>query len=160
MDGMPQAGAQERLRQDFGQLMRDFGNMMGDLPQGMGNAEQSMRDAVQNLNKGDFDGAGDAQNQALSQMQQSMQSMQQMLQQQAGANRGPGQRDPMDPFGRTTPREDSAGGNSVNTTGVKVPDQSEMERARQIFEELRQRRNDPARPRDERDYLDRLLKQF
>ena len=93
-------------------------------------------------------------------MQQSMQQMQQQMQKQAGMNRGPGQRDPMDPFGRTTPREDSAGGNSVNTTGVKVPDQSEMERARQIFEELRQRRNDPARPRDERDYLDRVLKQF
>jgi uncharacterized protein (TIGR02302 family) len=158
--GQPQAGQQERLRQDFGQLMRDFGNMMGDLPQGMGQAEQSMRDAVQSLNKGDFDGASDSQNQALSQMQQSMQSMQKLMQQQAGANRGPGQRDPMDPFGRTTPREDSAGGNSVNTTGTKVPDQSEMERARQIFEELRLRRNDPQRPRDERDYLDRLLKQF
>jgi uncharacterized protein (TIGR02302 family) len=160
MNGQPQAGQQEGLRQDFGQMMRDFGNMMGDMPQSMGQAEQSMRRAVDALNKGDFEGAGDAQNQALSQMQQSMQQMQQQLQQQAGMNRGPGQRDPMDPFGRTTPREDSAGGNSVNTTGVKVPDQSEMERARQIFEELRDRRNDPARPRDERDYLDRLLKQF
>ena len=149
----------ESLRQDFGQMMRDFGNMMGDMPQSMGQAEQSMRRAVDALNKGDFEGAGEAQNQALSQMQQSMQQMQQQMQ-QAGMNRGPGQRDPMDPFGRTTPREDSAGGNSVNTTGVKVPDQSEMERARQIFEELRDRRNDPARPRDERDYLDRLLKQF
>ena len=104
--------------------------------------------------------ASDAQNQALSQLQQSMQSMQQMLQRQAGANRGPGQRDPMDPFGRPANQQDSAGGNTTDTYGVKVPDQSEMERARQIFEELRQRRNDPSRPRDERDYLDRLLKQF
>jgi uncharacterized protein (TIGR02302 family) len=158
MNGQPQAGEQEGLRQDFGKLMRDFGNMTGDMPQSMGQAEQSMRRAVDALKKGDFEGAGDAQNQALSQMQQSMQQMQQQM--QAGMNRGPGQRDPMDPFGRTTPREDSAGGNSVNTTGVKVPDQSEMERARQIFEELRDRRNDPTRPRDERDYLDRLLKQF
>jgi uncharacterized protein (TIGR02302 family) len=158
MNGEPQAGQQEGLRQEFGKLMRDFGNMTGDMPQSMGQAEQSMRRAVEALKKGDFDGASDAQNQALSQMQQSMQQMQQQM--QAGMNRGPGQRDPMDPFGRTTPREDSAGGNSVNTTGVKVPDQSEMERARQIFEELRDRRNDPARPRDERDYLDRLLKQF
>jgi uncharacterized protein (TIGR02302 family) len=158
MNGQPQAGEQEGLRQDFGKLMRDFGNMTGDMPQSMGQAEQSMRRAVDALKKGDFDGASEAQNQALSQMQQSMQQMQQQM--QAGMNRGPGQRDPMDPFGRTAPREDSAGGNSVNTTGVKVPDQSEMERARQIFEELRDRRNDPARPRDERDYLDRLLKQF
>ncbi|GAB2176208.1 TIGR02302 family protein [Dongia sp. agr-C8] len=158
MNGQPQAGEQESLRQDLGKLMRDLGNMTGDMPQSMGQAEQSMRRAVDALKKGDFEGAGEAQSQALSQMQQSMQQMQQQM--QAGMNRGPGQRDPMDPFGRTTPREDAAGGNSVNTTGVKVPDQSEMERARQIFEELRDRRNDPARPRDERDYLDRLLKQF
>ena len=86
--------------------------------------------------------------------------VQQMLQRQAGASRGPGQRDPMDPFGRVSPQQDSSGGNTTDTYGVKVPDQSEMERARQIFEELRLRRNDPSRPRDERDYLDRLLKQF
>src|SRR3569623_1300034 len=93
-------------------------------------------------------------------LQQSFRMQRGQQQGQAGLNRGPGQRDPMDPFGRTAPREDSAGGNSGNTTGVKVPDQSELERARQIFEELRDRRNDPTRPRDERDYLDRLLKQF
>jgi uncharacterized protein (TIGR02302 family) len=158
MNGQPQAGEQEGLRQDFGQLMRDFGNMMGDMPQSMGQAEQSMRRAVEALKNGDFEGAGEAQSQALSQMQQSMQQMQQQM--QAGMQRGPGQRDPMDPFGRTTPKEDSAGGNSVRTSGDKVPDESQIERARQIFEELRQRRNDPERPRDERDYLDRLLKQF
>jgi uncharacterized protein (TIGR02302 family) len=159
-DGGLQAAQQDLLRQDLGQLMRQFGNMMGDLPQGMGQAEQSMRQAVQNLNKGQFGDASDAQNQALSQLQQSMQSMQQMLQRQAGASRGPGERDPMDPFGRVSPQQDSSGGNTTDTYGVKVPDQSEMERARQIFEELRLRRNDPSRPRDERDYLDRLLKQF
>ena len=159
-DGQLQAAQQDLLRQDLGQLMRQFGNMMGDLPQGMGQAEQSMRDAVKALNNGQFDGASDAQNQALSQLQQSMQSMQQMMQRQAGMNRGPGQRDPMDPFGRPASKEDSAGGNTTDTFGVKVPDQSEMERARQIFEELRERRNDPSRPREEKDYLDRLLKQF
>jgi len=150
-EGQMQAGQQEQLRQDLGKLMRDFSNMMGgDLPQGMGKAEQSMRGAVQSLNQGDFE--------ALSQLQQSMQSMQQQL--QAGANRGPGQRPPMDPFGRNAPHEETSGGNSANTNYMKIPDQSQMERARQIFEELRQRRNDPGRPRDERDYLDRLLKQF
>jgi uncharacterized protein (TIGR02302 family) len=159
-DGGLQAAQQDLLRQDLGSLMRQFGNMMGDLPQGMGQAEQSMRQAVQNLNKGQFGDASDAQNQALSQLQQSMQSMQQMMQRQAGASRGPGQRDPMDPFGRPANQQDSSGGNTTDTYGVKVPDQSEMERARQIFEELRRRRNDPSRPRDERDYLDRLLKQF
>jgi uncharacterized protein DUF4175 len=41
-----------------------------------------------------------------------------------------------------------------------VPLNSELDRSRQIFEELRQRRNQPDRPKIERDYLDRLLRQF
>ncbi len=38
--------------------------------------------------------------------------------------------------------------------------QSDIDRSRQIFEELRQRRNETSRPKFERDYLDRLLRQF
>jgi hypothetical protein len=112
------------------------------------------------LNGSDFDRATEAQNQALSQMQQGMQSMQQMLQRQAGASNGPGQRDKMDPFGRTTTNQDGNGPNASDTS--KGPDLSGngLDRARDLFEELRQRRNDPSRPREELDYLDRLLKQF
>jgi uncharacterized protein (TIGR02302 family) len=158
--GQEQAGQQDLLRRDLGQLMRQFGNMTGDLPQGMGQAEQSMRQAVEALNGSDFDRATEAQNQALSQMQQGMQSMQQMLQRQAGASNGPGQRDKMDPFGRTTTNQDGNGPNASDTS--KGPDLSGngLDRARDLFEELRQRRNDPSRPREELDYLDRLLKQF
>ena len=158
--GSANGAAQELLRQDLGSLMRQFGNMMGDLPQGMGQAERSMRDAVDALNQPDFDRAAEAQNRALNQMQQSMQSMQQMLQRQSGNMHGPGERDPMDPFGRTTQSNDRAGGNSTDIRGVKVPTEGDLQRARQIFDELRLRRNDPNRPKDEREYLDRLLKQF
>ncbi|HEY4162678.1 MAG TPA: TIGR02302 family protein, partial [Dongiaceae bacterium] len=63
--GHDQAGQQDLLRQDLGQLMRQFGNMTGDLPQGMGQAEQSMRQAVEALNGSNFDRATEAQNQAL-----------------------------------------------------------------------------------------------
>jgi methyl-accepting chemotaxis protein len=133
--------------------------MMGDLPQGMGQAEQSMREAVDALHKPDFNGAADAQNQALKQMQQSMQSMKDMIQRQAGNSQGPGQRDKMDPFGRSNGEEES-GGNIPDTQGPQIPKESELQRARQIFEELRQRQTDPNRPKDEREYLDRLLKQF
>lgn len=157
--GSGNGAGQEQLRQDFGSLMRRFSNMMGDLPQGMGQAEQSMREAVDALRKPDFNGAADAQNQALKQMQQSLQSMKDMMQRQAGTSQGPGQRDKMDPFGRPN-GEDEQGGNTVQTEGVKIPTEGDLQRARQIFDELRQRRNDPNRPKDEREYLDRLLKQF
>ncbi len=159
--GAASGAAQEQLRRDLGALMRQFGNLMGDLPQGMGQAERSMRDAVDSLSQPDFDRAAEAQNQALTQMQQSLQSMQQMLQRQAGSSRGPGQRDPMDPFGRATQENRDGTGNAVDTN----PENADLsggglERARSIFEELRKRRNDPGRPKEERDYLDRLLKQF
>jgi hypothetical protein len=66
----------------------------------------------------------------------------------------------MDPFGRAAPGSEDSGSNATETNGVKVPDQDAMQRSRQIFEELRQRRNDPSRPKLERDYIDRLLRHF
>jgi uncharacterized protein (TIGR02302 family) len=171
MDGMPGEGrgagtgamGQEQLRRDLGNLMRQMGQAFGDLPQGLGAAEQAMRDAVDALGKPDFGGAADAQNEALNQLQQGLQSAQQMMQRQMGLREGPGQRDQMDPLGRTVKgAEDGATGNAVDTDGGRDVDISSdpLQRARQIFDELRQRRNDPSRPKQERDYLDRLLKQF
>lgn len=165
MGNGPGSGAfgQEQLRRDLGNLMRQFGEAFGDLPQGLGQAEQAMRDAVDALNQPNYGNAAEAQNEALNQLQQGMQAAQQMMQRQMGANPGPGQRDQMDPLGRTVPnREEGATGNTYNTYSGDGVDTSggELERARRIFEELRDRRNDPARPKDERDYLDRLLKQF
>lgn len=155
------AMGQEQLRRDLGELMRQMGQAFGDLPQGLGAAEQAMRDAVEALNQPDFNGAANAQNEALNQLQQGLQSAQQMMQRQMGAAPGPGRRDQMDPLGRPAKSEDeTAGGNTTDTFGVKVPEAGALERARQIFEELRERRNDPSRPKQERDYLDRLLKQF
>lgn len=169
--GMPGEGTgtgsgamgQEQLRQQLGELMRQMGQAFGDLPQGLGQAEQAMRDAVEALNQPNFDSAAEAQNEALNQLQQGLQSAQQMMQRQMGTQTGPGQRDPMDPLGRTVKGpEDGATGNAVDTSdgGNFDPSGAALERARQIFDELRNRRNDPARPKPERDYLDRLLKQF
>ncbi len=154
------AAAQEALRQQLGDLMRRFGNAAGDIPQGMGQAEQSMRGATDALNGQDLDSAAQAQNEALERLQQSMRQMSDMLQQQAGS-RGPGQRDPMDPFGRSYDDDEGPGGDAYAREGTDVvPLQSDIDRSRQIFEELRQRRNQTGRPKFERDYLDRLLRQF
>ena len=154
------AAAQDALRQQLGELMRRFSNATGNIPQGMGQAEQYMRGAVDPLNGQDLDWAAQAQNDALERLQQGMQQMSDMLQQQAGS-RGPGQRDPMDPFGRAYDDEEGPGGDAYAREGTDVvPMRSDIDRSRQIFEELRQRRNDANRPKFERDYLDRLLRQF
>ena len=162
--GMASSGSagQEQLRRDLGNLMRRMGEAFGDLPQGMGQAEQAMRNAVDALNKPNFGEAVDAQNEALKQLQNGLESAQQMMQRQIGDRDGPGERAPMDPLGRTVKgSEDGATGNAVDTSdGAGLPGTDADGRARQIFDELRNRRNDPSRPKPERDYLDRLLKQF
>ena len=161
MPGGNGADAQEALRQQLGELMRRFSNATGDIPQGMGQAEQSMRGATDALRGRDLDSAAQAQNDALEQLKQGMQQMNQALRQQMGAQRGPGQRDPMDPFGRALSNDEGPGGDAFAREGADVvPLNSELDRSRQIFEELRQRRNQPDRPKIERDYLDRLLRQF
>jgi Domain of unknown function (DUF4175) len=161
MPGGNGADAQEALRQQLGELMRRFSNATGDIPQGLGQAEQFMRGATDALRGDQLDGAAQAQNDALEQLKQGMQQMSQAMRQQMGAQRGPGQRDPMDPFGRAMSDDEGPGGDAFAREGSDVvPMESEFDRSRQIFEELRQRRNQPQRPKIERDYLDRLLRQF
>ena len=68
----------------------------------------------------------------------------------------PGQADQggRDPLGRYNQ------GNSTDNADVAVPEQRERQRTQAIQEELRRRGADQERPRQELDYIDRLLKQF
>jgi uncharacterized protein (TIGR02302 family) len=59
-----------------------------------------------------------------------------------------------DPLGR------SAQGSSTDNADVTVPEERERQRTQAIQEELRRRGADQERPRQELDYIDRLLKQF
>ena len=45
-------------------------------------------------------------------------------------------------------------------TTVKVPEERDLQRARDILEELRRRLSDMGRPQIELDYIERLLKRF
>jgi hypothetical protein len=63
--------------------------------------------------------------------------------------------EPRDPLGRPQRNQGPHAGNSV-----KVPDEIDMQRAREILEELRRRSAEPLRPRLELDYFDRLLRRF
>lgn len=150
------ARQQEELRQTLGGLMRRMGDALGDLPQGIGDAEQQMRQATESLRQENLPDATDAQNKALGNLQQSLQSLNQQLQRQA-RNNSRGERPPMDPLGRVLP--DANGGDSTDTSNFSI-EESPLEQARRIFEELLDRRNDSSRPREEREYLERLLKQF
>ncbi|HEX9447437.1 MAG TPA: DUF4175 family protein, partial [Dongiaceae bacterium] len=156
IDPAQNAGAQEGLRRALGKLMQDVGNATGSLPQGLGQAEQAMRRATQSLQQGDPAGAGEAQNQALDSLQKGMRDLSESGKNTAGGN-GPGQRPP---FGPGNGDGEESNGGSDNNDRLPKDAIDMLQRSQQIFEELRKRRNNPDRPKQEKDYLDRLLRQF
>jgi uncharacterized protein (TIGR02302 family) len=76
-----------------------------------------------------------------------------------GQNSGPGREraDGRDPLGR---RNRDANGSADEGSDVRVPDEMEQARTRAIQEELRRRLGERERPRQELDYIDRLLRRF
>ena len=160
------AARQEALRRSLGRMMRDLANQMGEIPGPLGRAEQEMRDAARALQQGQPGQATGPQQDALDQLQQGMQAMQQAMQQQ-GNQPGQGSAPAMgqqglspgqqrDPLGRS--RED--GGRAASNEDVQIPDEMQMQRSREILNELRERSGDRTRPEFERDYIDRLLNRF
>lgn len=165
--GRRQQALRERL-QELQRRMRGMG-MQGE--QGLADAEQAMRDAEGQLGQGQEGPAVDSQGRALEGLQRGMQGMAQQMQQMMGQGDGteqagdmPGDGTPEgrsrasnrdnDPLGRPTRSRDFSDGR------VKVPtaDESAVQRARRIMEELRRKLGEPTRPREELDYFDRLLR--
>jgi len=62
-----------------------------------------------------------------------------------------------DPFGRQ--RQDN-GTSPDNDGGITIPDNNQLQHAKEIYDELRRRSTEPTRPEIEREYIDRLLKQY
>jgi hypothetical protein len=116
----------------------------------MGRAEKGLRD-------GDLGKGADQETRALEQLRQGAQDMAKQLLSQMPSRYGMGgSRTELDPMGR--PPQKTDGPDQGNT--VKVPDEIDMQRAREILEELRKRLGETGRPPVELDYLERLLKRF
>lgn len=157
------AAEQEALRRMLGEMMRRLGDMTDTIPQGLGQAERSMRDARQALDQGQPGQAVPHQSDALEQLRQGMDSLADQMMQSFGA--GPGSRQQMgqqplpgegrDPMGRST--EDSGFGSAND---VEIPTDADIQRARDILQELHRRAGQPDRPPVERNYIDRLLERF
>ncbi len=165
---MSPAERQEALRRGLGQLMRQLGNMMGQIPRPLGEAEQEMRGATRALENEQPGQAVQPQTNALDSLRQGMQAMQQALQQQmmgqqprmGGQGQGPlgWQGDQLrDPLGRS---REQPGQGHVDTGDVKIPSEAELQRAREILDELRRRSGQRNRPELELDYIERLLERF
>ena len=153
---------QEGLRRDLGEMMRRLGEALGDIPRPMGRAEQAMRDARDALRGNEPGEALDPQSRAIDQLQQGMQAMAEAFMEQMGEQPGRGQGPVgMTPgFGRDPLGRETGQGRFEATEGVELPGEMDLQRAREILNELRRRRGQQGRPTDELDYIDRLLRQF
>jgi hypothetical protein len=124
-------------------------------PSQFGGAQQSMEEAEQALRNGDLEGAARAEQRALEQLRQGAQSMAQQMLRQMPGQYGRAADVPLDPMGRPQRTEGPDPG-----TSVKVPDEIDIQRAREILEELRRRAGEQTRPLLELDYIERLLRRF
>jgi uncharacterized protein (TIGR02302 family) len=148
---------QGQLRESLGRLqkgLRDFGI---DAPGQFGGAAEAMDRAERMLRDGDLEGATQEESRALEQLRQGARNMaEQMLRQlpsRFGMSNGSTE---LDPMGRPPQRTDGPDPG----VGVKVPDQIDVQRARELLEELRRRLGEQTRPLLELDYIERLLKRF
>jgi uncharacterized protein (TIGR02302 family) len=165
------AGDQEALRHQLGEMMRQLGEQSGDIPQSLGRAERAMHGAADALQQGQPGDAIGPQTEALDQLQQAARSMAEQMMGQSGNGQpdgtDPGDREGQhqaerDPFGRFN--ADDHANSGVDDGGrlrLGGPDNNyAVEKAKGILDELRRRAGERERPEVERDYIDRLLKQF
>jgi uncharacterized protein (TIGR02302 family) len=152
------------LRRQLEELMRQLGQMGAQGKQALGEAGRAMGEAEGQLGKGQAGAAAGAQGRALEALRRGAQGLaRQMMAGRTGRGggnprgltgigRGNSEAESSDPLGRSRLSRRPDPGNSV-----KVPGAIDAQRARRILEELRRRLGEADRPKDERDYLERLL---
>jgi uncharacterized protein (TIGR02302 family) len=157
----PLQAPQEKLGNELTPIIKQM-MKSPDASAALKRAQDAMDDAADQLGGGDLPQAGQSQQKAIEELRKGGQSLaQQMLQQMAGQGAavpgsvGPGSGDNEDPFGRPQSSSGPTYGDSV-----KVPDKMDIQRAREILEELQKRAAERGRPDTELEYLDRLLRRF
>jgi uncharacterized protein (TIGR02302 family) len=151
------AAQQKALRKELNDIVEGLGEA-GDLPDALGQADDAMRRAEQALGAKRPQDAETPQGEALNALRESAKAlgkkiMENMAKNGQGRGKKPG--GPDDPLGRPDATDQPGDG-----AGIRVPDEPDIARAREIMDELRKRASDRQRPKTELDYLDRLLEQF
>ena len=155
-EGNRAAAAQEALRKALGEVGRKLGQALGgEMPQSLGEAGQAMAGASGSLSKNAWGPAAEQQGEALRLLREGANEAMKTMEAQG---RGSGRLGlvPRDPFGR--PMRGGAG--YGDDGGTKLPTGTDIQRARQILDELRRRSGEWQRPPEEKDYLRRLLRQY
>ena len=146
------AARQKALRDMLDRMLEDMRALGANPPDQIEDAGRAMGDAGKALDQEKLGRATQQQTLALDRLRQGSQSMAEQLLKGLVARFG---RTPRDPLGRPRRTQGPDLGNSV-----KVPDEIDVQRAREILEELRRRLSEPARPPLELDYIERLLRRF
>ncbi|UCI20857.1 TIGR02302 family protein [Mesorhizobium sp. B2-1-8] len=148
---------QGQLKSDLEQLKKGLEGMGMEPNEGFGEAGKSMGSAEKALGEGQGDEAVGHQGRALEALRKGakdmMKQMQAMQGDQGGSQEGGRQQGAdRDPLGRPRASRGPDFGDSV-----KVPDEIDVQRARQILEAIRKRLGNALSPDIERSYLERLL---
>lgn len=164
----PKEGATEQtgIRGKLGEIMRKIGEGLPQVPENFGKADQAMKSARNELKEGDPQGSLEHQKEALKELEGAMDNAVKQLAEQLQTTmmnfgmpqEGPGYGEGYDPLGRRMGKPGDNG--QPGDDFVAIPEEKERRRVQQIIEELRARSNDYTRPKQEREYIDRLLNQF
>lgn len=157
----PLQGAQEKLGNELTPIIKQM-MQNPQTAQALKRAQDAMDEASDQLGTGDLGPAGKNQQKAIEQLRKGGQALaQQLMQQMAGSGAmvpgasGAGGGENEDPFGRPQATSGASTG-----SGVKVPQKSDIQRAREILMELQRRAAERGRPDTELEYLERLLRRF
>ncbi|WHA42873.1 TIGR02302 family protein [Agrobacterium larrymoorei] len=155
---------QEGLGKQLGELQQGLRDLGMEPSQNFGKAEQEMKGAGEALGQGRGERAVEGQGNALNALRQGAQDMMGQIMQamrQQGQQPGQGQQgmagqgnqNGRDPLGR--PRANS--GPDFGDSQVRVPDEIDVQRAREILEAIREKLGNNPPGEIERRYLERLL---
>ncbi len=161
-DGQPQAGSegsgegtslaerQDALRKRLQEVLKGLAQSGLEQPGSLDEAGREMGNAGSSLRGRQFDDAFSDQRSAL----EALRSGAEALAAEALRRQGPGR------AGRSNEPFGPNGQQGLTGQGVDLPTKSDLQRAREIIEELRKRSSERDRPQLELDYFNRLLRQF
>ena len=126
-----------------------------DPNQALEDAQRAMEMAEEALARGDFSGAQDEQSDAITALREAGRSLVEQARRERGEDPQSGEDGEGDPLGR-----DSDGTTEGDEDQADLDTRDRSTRSRELQDEIRRRAAEREREKDERDYLERLLKRF
>jgi len=146
---------QQQLQQDLSKLGEELKGMGIDPNKDFSDADKSMGNAADALGRSEGSEASDQQGNALDALRRGgrdmMKQMQQAMGQQGQGQSGQNGQQGRDPLGR------QQGNGMSDGNDVKIPGEIDIQRAREILDEIRRKLGNALTPQMEKEYLQRLL---